>query len=165
VRDGEFVWADSQDVDFEPLSMSAGGFPCSFNIRACDGIYFVTGVNEYGYQTAGPCCPSGSGAFVSSSDRQAKENFLEVNTREVLDKVVALPMQTWNYKSQDPSIRHMGMMGQDFKTAFGVGETDKGINTVDADGVALAAIQGLNQKVEDGNQRSEVRSWKWRTQN
>ena len=37
---------------------------------------------------------------------------------------------------------------QDFKAAFNVGETDTGINTVDADGVALAAIQGLNQKVD-----------------
>ena len=39
-------------------------------------------------------------------------------------------------------------MAQDFKAAFGVGETDTGITTVDADGVALAAIQGLNQKLE-----------------
>jgi len=34
-------------------------------------------------------------------------------------------------------------MAQDFHTAFSVGEDDKHIATVDADGVALAAIQGL----------------------
>jgi hypothetical protein len=39
-------------------------------------------------------------------------------------------------------------MAQDFKAAFKVGETDTGITTVDADGVALAAIQGLNQKLD-----------------
>jgi hypothetical protein len=33
-----------------------------------------------------------------------------------------------------------GPMAQDFKAAFGVGETDTGITSVDADGVALAAI-------------------------
>jgi len=38
-------------------------------------------------------------------------------------------------------------MAQDFKAAFGLGESDTGITTVDADGVALAAIQGLNQKL------------------
>ncbi|MEO8740656.1 MAG: hypothetical protein ABI537_13275, partial [Casimicrobiaceae bacterium] len=52
-----------------------------------------------------------------------------------------------NWKSQDDSIRHMGPMAQDFRAAFGLGETDTGISTVDADGVALAAIQGLNQKL------------------
>ncbi len=32
-----------------------------------------------------------------------------------------------------------------------MGESETGITTVDADGVALAAIQGLNQKVESEN--------------
>jgi predicted RNase H-like nuclease (RuvC/YqgF family) len=40
-------------------------------------------------------------------------------------------------------------MAQDFKAAFQVGETDKGITTVDESGVALAAIQGLNQKLNE----------------
>jgi hypothetical protein len=43
----------------------------------------------------------------------------------------------------------MGPMAQDFKAAFGVGESDTGITSVDADGVALAAIKGLNQKLEE----------------
>ena len=46
-------------------------------------------------------------------------------------------------------VRHIGPMAQDFKAAFGVGESDTGIATVDADGVVLAAIQGLNQKLEE----------------
>jgi hypothetical protein len=37
-------------------------------------------------------------------------------------------------------------MAQDFKTAFGLADSDTGIATVDADGIALAAIQGLNQQ-------------------
>ncbi|MBI4319869.1 MAG: hypothetical protein HY675_15375 [Chloroflexi bacterium] len=36
-------------------------------------------------------------------------------------------------------------MAQDFYAAFGVGEDAEHIGTVDADGVALAAIQGLFQ--------------------
>ena len=39
-------------------------------------------------------------------------------------------------------------MAQDFYAAFAVGADDKHISTVDADGVALAAIQGLNEKLE-----------------
>lgn len=39
-------------------------------------------------------------------------------------------------------------MGQDFRAAFGLGESDVAINTIDADSVALSAIQGLNAKLE-----------------
>ena len=91
------------------------------------------------------------------SDRNGKDNAEPVDARVVLDKVAALPIATWNYKAQEPSIRHIGPMAQDFAAAFGVGESDKTISTVDADGVALAAIQGLNQKVEDRSQMSEDR--------
>ena len=58
-------------------------------------------------------------------------------------------METWNYKSQDPSIRHVGPMAQDFYAAFGVGEDEKHITTIDADGVALAAIQGLYRLAQE----------------
>jgi len=91
-----------------------------------------------------------NGTFVSSSDRNAKENFAAVNPREVLEKVVALPLSQWNYKT-DTSSRHLGPMAQDFHAAFNLGTDDKHIATVDADGVALAAIQGLNQKVDSEN--------------
>ena len=73
----------------------------------------------------------------------------------MLDKVAALPVTTWNLKTQSPAIRHIGAMAQDFKAAFAVGEDDRHISTSDADGVALAAIQGLNQKVEE--QRAELK--------
>jgi flagellar biosynthesis/type III secretory pathway protein FliH len=42
----------------------------------------------------------------------------------------------------------MGPTAQDFQAAFGLGSDEQCIGTVDADGVALAAIQGLNEKVE-----------------
>jgi hypothetical protein len=42
-------------------------------------------------------------------------------------------------------------MAQDFYAAFGVGEDDRHISTVDADGVALAAIQGLYQLMQEQN--------------
>lgn len=89
-----------------------------------------------------------NGAFVSASDRALKENFEPVDPRAVLEKVATLPLNKWNYR-QDPGARHLGPMAQDFHAAFGVGTDDKTIATVDADGVALAAIQGLNQKLAD----------------
>ena len=48
-------------------------------------------------------------------------------------------------------------MAQDFYATFKVGENDKTITTVDPDGVAFAAIQGLNEKVDEnmGNLKKE----------
>ena len=97
-----------------------------------------------------------NGTFVSASDRNKKENFTEVNPREVLAKVVDLPVTRWNYKA-DPQSLHLGPMAQDFRAAFGLGEDDKHIATVDADGVALAAIKGLNQKLEETVRAQESR--------
>ncbi len=91
-----------------------------------------------------------NGAVVSSSDRNLKENFQDVNSRAVLEKVAALPVSTWNYKA-DTGSRHLGPMAQDFYAAFDIGVDDTHIATVDEGGVALAAIQGLNDKVESEN--------------
>ncbi|HEV2453714.1 MAG TPA: tail fiber domain-containing protein, partial [Verrucomicrobiae bacterium] len=88
-----------------------------------------------------------------TSDRNAKENFTPVNPQTVLDKVAALPVSEWNYKTSE-NIEHIGPMAQDFHAAFGLnGADDKHISVVDEGGVALAAIQGLNEKLEE--QRSE----------
>lgn len=93
-----------------------------------------------------------NGTFVSASDRNVKENFRPVSPREVLDKVAALPITEWNYKA-DQGSRHIGPVAQDFHAAFGVGPDNKHIAMVDADGVALAAIQGLNAKLEEKETR------------
>ena len=93
-------------------------------------------------------------SFNPTSDRNAKENFAPVQPREVLEKVVALPLSSWNYKA-DTTTRHVGPMAQDFYAAFNVGPDDKHIATVDADGVALAAIQGLNQKLNERDAKIE----------
>ena len=58
-----------------------------------------------------------------------------------------MPVEEWNYKAQEDSIRHIGPMAEDFRAAFGVGDFVGRITSTDADGVALAAIQGLNQKL------------------
>jgi hypothetical protein len=43
----------------------------------------------------------------------------------------------------------MGPVAQDFYAAFGLGEDEGHISTIDADGVALAAIQGLYALVQE----------------
>lgn len=89
---------------------------------------------------------------VLTSDRNAKKNFSSIDPQNVLEKVAAMPITRWNYKADASSIEHAGPMVQDFYTAFGLnGSDNKHISSIDAQGVALAAIQGLNQKLEAGN--------------
>src|SRR5436190_4363388 len=85
--------------------------------------------------------------FNPPSDRNLKENFAPVSPREVLEKVAGLPISRWNFKG-DSATPHVGPMAQDFHAAFSLGTDERHIATVDADGIALAAIQGLNQKLE-----------------
>jgi hypothetical protein len=92
----------------------------------------------------------------SGSDRNIKEDFAPVDAAQVLARVVSLPVQSWSYKAQ-PGDKHIGPVAQDFHAAFGLnGTDDKHIATVDEGGVALAAIQGLNQKIESGKQKAEI---------
>jgi hypothetical protein len=88
-----------------------------------------------------------NGTFVSASDRNLKQDFAPVDPESVLAKVAELPLTQWSYKA-DPETRHVGPMAQDFHQAFGLGSDDKTIATVDASGIALAAIQGLKRHVE-----------------
>jgi hypothetical protein len=85
----------------------------------------------------------------NASDRNAKKNFAAIDPRTVLEKVSALPIAQWQYKAATDGTEHVGPMAQDFHAAFGLnGSDDTHIATVDEEGVALAAIQGLNQKLE-----------------
>jgi trimeric autotransporter adhesin len=93
-----------------------------------------------------------NGTLVSSSDRNLKAGFTPVDAKDILDKVVTLPLSRWHY-TNDLSTPHLGPMAQDFYAAFALGTDDKHIATVDAEGVALAAIQGLNQKLEEKEAR------------
>lgn len=85
-------------------------------------------------------------SLVDSSDRALKEGLAPVDPRRVLAGVVGLPITTWSYQGE--AVRHLGPMAQDFAAAFGLGADDRHIHTVDASGVALAALQGLHAVVQ-----------------
>lgn len=84
--------------------------------------------------------------FTLTSDRNVKEAFAAVDGAKILAALVRMPMRSRKYRNEE-KVRHIGSTAQDFRAAFGVGYDDKTIATVDADGVAMAAIQGLNAKV------------------
>jgi len=140
---GAFLFADSTDVDF--LSENAN----EFAVRATGGVRFISAVDAGGVPLSGVFLPSGSGSWSTLSDKNRKEKFVAVDEKEILGLVVNLPISEWSYISEDNSVRHIGPMAQDFYAAFGLGIDEEHISSVDSDGIALAAIQGLHQLVEE----------------
>jgi hypothetical protein len=89
------------------------------------------------------------------SDRNLKRDVVPVDVQAVLESVARLPVSTWSYKSDTPSVRHLGPMAQDFYAAFGLGDTDRAYDAIDAHGVTLAAIKALYERVQEGEERIE----------
>jgi len=119
---------------------SSGNIEANGYISANGNIHSSANINANGSICGAIIC--------GNSDRNLKEKFAPVDAAQVLEHVTRLPISTWNFKT-DPATRHVGPMAQDFYSAFNVGKDDKHIATVDEEGVALAAIQGLNQKLNE----------------
>ena len=100
-----------------------------------------------------PTCPQGC-APLCVSDRNQKKNIEPADPAAILDKVSRLPISTWSYRSEPADVRHLGPMAQDFRASFGLGNDDRTYFAVDAQGVALAAIQALDRQVAD--QKSQI---------
>jgi hypothetical protein len=81
-------------------------------------------------------------SFNTTSARARKTAVEPVDPGAVLSGVESLSVSTWEFERDDDD-RHIGPMAGEFNEAFAVGVDDGHINTIDADGVALAAIQGL----------------------
>ena len=111
--------------------------------------FFTGGSGGSGY-----CSFSGGAGWSCTSDANLKENFAPVDEAWVLDRLVAMPVSSWSMRGDADATPHLGPTAQDFRAAFGLGSDDTTINTADAQGVALAAIQGLHALVTE--QRAQI---------
>ncbi len=149
-HNGCFAWADSNSSTVDTTTEN------QFIARASGGFVFMTATNGI---TAGAQLPAGSGSWSSLSDRNAKENVRILDNQIVLEKISTMPISTWNYKAQDDLIRHAGPMAQDFHAAFGLGEDKCHLSSIDVDGIALSAIKGLYEMLEETrNENAELRA-------
>ncbi len=135
---GSFVWADSQDADIASTKADEVTFRCLGGVRFTSG---GGGANQTVLWNPG------DSLWSFTSDRNLKENFVEVDARDVLDKLSALPIAEWNFKGY--SQRHVGPVAQDFHALFPLGGSDTMIDSGDLQGVSLAAIQGLHKIVQE----------------
>jgi hypothetical protein len=141
LHDYSYVWGGTPGLD----TNSAG--PGTFTAYALGGFYFYRGAAG----TGGCTLPVGAVSWSCTSDRNTKTNITSLNARDILKRVTNIPISRWSYKGTE-SIANIGPMAQDFWREFKLGDSDKSIASMNMSGVALAAIQGLNQKLaEDVN--------------
>ncbi len=152
---GSFVWSDdASNEDFSSINQN------SFNLRSRGGFYFLTSGVDFGDPARkGAFMVPGASSWSAYSDRNMKKNFAPVDGKDVLQKLDEVPLYKWNYKGDaDTDTPHIGPVAQDFKPAFYPGRDDKGISTLEFDGVELAAIKGLHQLVKEKD--TEIQSLK-----
>jgi hypothetical protein len=145
-HDGSFVWADASSSS--PLETTGNN---QFIVRAVGGTTFIS--DAFAGSFSGVTLTSGAGSWSNLSSREAKEEIRPVDVQAVLERLSQLSISTWKYKSQSSKIRHMGPMAEDFYSAFGLGENPTRLTTIDTDGVALAAIQGLYRLLQEKAQK------------
>jgi hypothetical protein len=134
---GSFVFADNVT--------NAGFFGSGTNqffVRASGGVAFFSDAAS----TLGVRLLAGGSQWLSLSDVRAKHRFRELDGDDILARIAAMPVAEWSYRAQDAAIRHIGPTAQDFHAAFGLGEDPLHIGTLDADGVALAAVRALEAR-------------------
>jgi hypothetical protein len=137
-HNGTFAWSDYVSGSATLADTAAN----QFLVRASGGVRLYS--NEA--LTSGVMLAAGSGTWASLSDRNGKTDVLPLDDASVLARVSTLAVQTWRYKSER-GVRHVGPMAQDFYKAFGVGEDDRHITSIDEDGIALAAIKALEVRM------------------
>lgn len=157
-HDGAVV-ISANDATHPSDSIHSGG-PEQMVLRA-DGCFYLTNVQPPTNQgqatydltkfintSTGAYLTTG-GVWTNKSDMNLKENFRSVDGKEILEKILQLSITRWNYRSEEDNITHIGPVAQDFHALFGVGNDDKSISTIDPAGIALAAIQELQEQNND----------------
>lgn len=137
-HDGSFLFADGTASDFASAAAN------EFAVRATGGFRFRTNAAL----TNGCDLAPGGGTFVCTSDRASKTGYQRLDPGWVLDRLEGLPVTSWRYRDEAGAPRHVGPTAQAFANAFGLGADRRGIALVDANGIALAAVKGLDERLD-----------------
>ncbi|MBK6725697.1 MAG: hypothetical protein IPG63_00310 [Xanthomonadales bacterium] len=150
------------DVDFRLVTRNSAGVNLYVSDSSGTTVFSPLGLASGADRlqvvgsSGGTASLSYGGVWTNASSRTYKEGFQPVDAEDVLDRVLGLDLSRWTYIGSTEG-EHIGPMAEDFHAAFGLGHSDRQIATIDADGVALAAIQGLNAKLEAENAAKDAR--------
>lgn len=143
---GTFVWSDgSANATADTFRNMANN---EFAARATGGFRFRTNLTG----TTGCNLPAGSGVFNCTSSRFTKENFFAVKGSDILSKLRAIPITSWNYIDEGKNVRHIGPMAEDFFAQFQLGTGNTSIGVQDLAGVSIAAVKELDTQLQQKNE-------------
>jgi hypothetical protein len=152
---GAFVYADASTQ----LSVAAT-VADQFVVRA---QHFWLGTDNSVTNPAGQFLTTSTGAYLTTggqwtnvSDVNRKHLFQTIDGEWALQRIAAMPIRTWSYKVESAGVRHLGPTAQDFHAAFGLGDSELAIGTVDADGVSMLAVQALEKRTRTLEQENAV---------
>lgn len=136
---GVFLWADASSAStFASAASNEVAFRCKGGVRF---------TSDTGAGTHTVAWTPGGGSWTFTSDERMKDLYGPADGTDVLARLAALPLYDWSYKGY--AQRHIGPTAQDFHRAFPLNSDDATINSLDVDGVSLAAIQELHRLARD----------------
>jgi hypothetical protein len=169
-RQGSFVFGDRSTVDTIRAGVNhsanwrvSGGFRIFTSSNLSTGVTIQSGasVSNWGQSNSVISTSTGArlgtdGVWYDVSDVNRKHLFAAVSGEDVLLRLRNLPIQSWSYRVDDASVRHIGPTAQDFHAAFQLGSDETTIGGVDSNGVALAAAQALEARTAEQAVRIEA---------
>lgn len=151
-HEGAFVWGDSTQLEIDALRNNSVVFQAGGSRNGGSAVEMLSQSDPS--QASGVVLAAGNGSWSNLCSETVKTNIRGVDTVDALAKVESLEIGRWEYKTQS-GVDHVGPIAEEFNDAFGLGADEKRISTVDANGVALAAIQGLSETLDDKDDRIE----------
>jgi hypothetical protein len=169
-RQGSLVFGDRSTVDTIRAGVNhsanwrvSGGFRIFTSSNLSTGVTIQSGasVSNWGQSSTVISTSTGArlgtdGVWYNVSDVNRKHLFAAVSGEDILSRLRDLPIQSWSYRVDDESVRHIGPTAQDFHAAFGLGSDETTIGGVDASGVALTAAQALEARTTVQGERIQA---------
>lgn len=151
-NEGTFVWGDSTQFQIDTVASNSVVFQAGGDRSGGPAVEMFSQSDPSLF--SGVQLAAGDGSWSNLCSETVKTNHRSVDAVDALAKVESMEIGRWEYKTQN-GVDHMGPIAEEFNDAFGLGIDEQRITTVDANGVALAAIQGLSETLEEKDDRIE----------
>ena len=153
--EGSFVWRSSLSMDTSDDHVKDGSvhFICGPNV----GNEFRISSGSVSTNVNINISSSTGYAWSSTSDINLKENLVEHNYSDTLDKIMEMPIYTYNFKTSAPGIKSIGPVAQDFNRLFPFDKDQLSIVDRDMCGVALAGIRGVKLGLDSLSESTDSR--------
>ena len=117
----------------------------TFLVRCVNGATFFTNNTN----TTGVTIGAGGGSWASVSDVNKKENLVELDCQDFMNKMEDLPIYQYNYIGNSKEQHCFGPTAQDWYKLFPTEKDQLTIETMDMIGVLMATVKNLNKRVKD----------------